>query len=106
MMPLDESKLANTSSLEILAKFFVPVTIAVIALILVYILYRWKIGFDKRSLESLKSEKMRLRMEALAAEKKALRKAQEQNRNKGKIDKPEKPEKPKDDFGDEEILQF
>ncbi len=51
-----------------------------IAITIVYLLYRRKLIRDQRDLESLKSDQMRLRVEALAAERKARREKMEQAR--------------------------
>ena len=82
------------------------VAILVGLVVLAYVFFRWKINSDKRSMENLKSEKMRLQMEALAAEKKALRKKAEEKAKKEKVEKPKEPPKKKDEFDDGEILQF
>ncbi|HDS29955.1 MAG TPA: hypothetical protein ENN67_02805 [Firmicutes bacterium] len=69
--------LNNSDNISILARFFVPSLILSLILIAVYLFYRWKIAADKRELDELKADRLKLKMEALAAEKKALRKESE-----------------------------
>lgn len=57
----------------------IPV-VGMTAIIIVYLLYRRKLIRDQRDLESLKSDQMRLQVEALAAERKARREKMEQTR--------------------------
>jgi hypothetical protein len=57
----------------ILLRFFLPSLIGIAVMLLVYVAYHWKVAADRREIEDLNPERMRLRMEALAAEKKAAR---------------------------------
>lgn len=62
---------------DVLLRFLFPSVVGIIVMMLVYVLFRWKITADRRELEELKPERMKLRMEALAAKKKAARKSDE-----------------------------
>jgi cell division protein FtsB len=72
--PLDEPNLQHTSTLQILLRFFLPSLIGAIAILLVYVLYRWKVAFDEQEMQKLRPDILSTKMEALAAERKALRK--------------------------------
>jgi hypothetical protein len=88
-MPLDDTSLAHSDKWEILMKVFLPSLIGVIVMLAAYAIYRWKVRYDLRSMESLKADRMRLEMEALAAEKKALRKLEQTKARTMHIARPE-----------------
>lgn len=93
-MQLNESTIQQADKLTILVRFFLPSLIGTIVILAAYVIYRWKLAFDKREMEDLNINRMRVKMEALAAEKKALRKKKE--------DSPQKPETPREqDWNDQ-----
>jgi hypothetical protein len=103
----------NLSSAEMLnlAKVTAVVLGCMAVVIIAYLLFRWKIKADKDAIERLKSDKMRLEIEALAAEKLALRKAIEEKQKSDaaktpKIAQPEEHKPNPDDLEDLPPLQF
>jgi hypothetical protein len=70
---LAEPNLQHTSTLQILLRFFLPSLIGTIAILLVYVVYRWRVAFDKQEMQKLRPDILSTKMEALAAERKALR---------------------------------
>jgi polyhydroxyalkanoate synthesis regulator protein len=104
---LDETNLQHAVTWQILLRFFFPSLAGLIVTLLAYAVYRWKVAFDKREMQSLRPDIMSTKMEALAAEKKALR---DNNRNAAKppVQKEQPPEpEPKsgtEDGGD--VLSF
>jgi hypothetical protein len=62
------------NNMVILLRFFLPSLIGVFIMIGVFVGYKWKVSRDKAEIENLKADNLRLKMEALAAEKKAQRK--------------------------------
>jgi hypothetical protein len=67
----------NGDTLAVLFRLFLPSLAFTVLLIAVWVLYRWKVSADKRELQDLSVERLKLKMEALAAEKKAQRKKED-----------------------------
>jgi Tfp pilus assembly protein PilO len=78
---MSDTVLTHADKWQILAKFFIPSLIGLAVLVAAYIIYRWKIRSDQLEMENLKSDRLKLQMEALAAEKKAQRKNSEEKAN-------------------------
>ena len=104
---MDEPNLQHTSTLEILVRFFLPSLIGVVAILLVYVLYRWKVASDKQEMQKLRSDILSTKMEVLATERKALRKGAGSTDGSPFLKRPPPspdPEKKKTDDGD--VLSF
>ncbi len=72
----------NADTITVFTRFFLPSFILIIVLLVVYVIYRWKVAADRRELLELDPERMKLKVEALAAEKLAMRKATEAKQKK------------------------
>jgi hypothetical protein len=100
----------TASQMQTIIKITVVIVICMTFVILAYVLYRWKIKADKEAIENLKSDQIRVQMEALAAEKLALRKKEEEKKSsEAKQPKTiEKRDEPGefDDFIEEPPLEF
>jgi hypothetical protein len=68
----------TASQMQAIIKISVVVAVCMIVMILAYVLYRWKIKADEKAIEDLKSDQIRIQMEALAAEKLAQRKREQE----------------------------
>jgi hypothetical protein len=70
---MTETTLTHADKWEIIFRVLIPSLIGGLIIITAYFVYRWKIHHDQIEMQDLKSGHMKLKMEALAAEKKAER---------------------------------
>jgi len=70
---LEQSDIIKDASWVTLLRLFLPSLVAIIMILSIYLAYRWKVALDNRATDLPDPERMRLEMEALAAEKKARR---------------------------------
>jgi Tfp pilus assembly protein PilO len=82
---------------QAIARISLAVLLSMMALIIAYLGYRWKVRSDQHEMETLKTERIRMEMEALAAEKKAQRKSAERAANVAKKERPQAQETPPDE---------
>ena len=75
---LESATTDKETLLAIFRQVFWPSLIGIVLLLLVFLVYKWKIARDRWELEKLHPEHMRTKMEALAAAKIAERKQKEE----------------------------
>ena len=102
------SEIERAEKWVILMKALWPSLIGIFVILLTYFAYRWKVNADKRAMEELDPERLRLKMQAVIAERMARKvsapapssslKAQEKES--------EAEEKPPDEIQEDEILSF
>ena len=74
---MEQVSIETADKWVVLTGLFFPSLIGIIVILGVFVWYRWRIAADRRELDDLNPEHMRIKMEALAAEKLAQRKAKE-----------------------------
>jgi len=105
---LPPSEIERAEKWVILMKALWPSLIGIFIMLLTYFAYRWKVNADKRAMEELDPERLRLKMQAVIAERLA-RKAEASapsSNPRAKEQDSETEEKPPDEFQEDEILSF